>query len=64
MATSNNPLAPDPETDIDGPEVHRHIVPIVNIEPVEDLGVGVPVGEEGNVEPTEPEDGPIDNDRP
>ena len=32
MATSNNPLAPDPVTDIDSPEVHRHEVPIVNIE--------------------------------
>jgi len=32
MATSNNPLAPNPETDIDNPEVHRHEVPIVNIE--------------------------------
>jgi hypothetical protein len=30
MAT--NPLAPDPVTDIDGPEVHQHEVPIVNIE--------------------------------
>jgi hypothetical protein len=30
MAT--NPLAPNPETDIDSPEVHRHKVPIVNIE--------------------------------
>ena len=32
MATSNNPLAPNPETDIDNPEVHRHEVPIMNIE--------------------------------
>jgi hypothetical protein len=29
---STNPLAPDPVTDIDGPEVHQHEVPIVNIE--------------------------------
>jgi len=45
MATSNNPLAPNPETDIDGPDVYPPL------EPVEDLGEGVPVGEEGNVEP-------------
>jgi hypothetical protein len=45
MATSNNPLAPDAETDIDGPEVYPPL------EPIEDLGEGVPVGEEGNVEP-------------
>jgi hypothetical protein len=32
MATSNNPLAPDAETDIDNPEVHPHNVAIVNIE--------------------------------
>jgi hypothetical protein len=32
MATSNNPLAPDAETDIDNPEVHQHNLPIVNIE--------------------------------
>ena len=32
MATSNDPLAPDAETDIDNPEVHQHNVPIVNIE--------------------------------
>jgi hypothetical protein len=52
MATSNSPLAPDPVTDIDGPEVHQHNVPIVNVElpPDEDLGERVPVGEEGNVE--------------
>ena len=34
MAT--NPLAPDPVTNIDGPEVHRHEVPIVNIEEPEE----------------------------
>jgi len=34
MAT--NPLASDPVTDIDGPEVHQHEVPIVNIEEEED----------------------------
>jgi|HubBroStandDraft_1064217.scaffolds.fasta_scaffold3554119_1 hypothetical protein len=27
-----NPLAPNPETDIDNPEVHKHQVPIVNID--------------------------------
>ena len=45
MAT--NLLAPNPVTDIDGPEVHRHEVPIVkNIEePERNLGDGVPVGE-------------------
>lgn len=32
MATTNNPLARDAETDIDNPEVHQHNVPIVNIE--------------------------------
>jgi hypothetical protein len=32
MATSNNPLAPNAETDIDNPEVHQHNLPIVNIE--------------------------------
>ena len=52
MATSNNTLAPDAVTDIDGPEVHRHIVPVVNIEePNESSEEGVPGGEEGNDEP-------------
>ena len=32
MATTNNPLARDAETDIDNLEVHQHNVPIVNIE--------------------------------
>jgi hypothetical protein len=32
MATSDNPFVPSPETDINSPEVHRHDVPIVNIE--------------------------------
>jgi hypothetical protein len=50
MAASTNPLAPDPETNIDNPEIHRHEIPIVNIDPPEDLGVGVPVGDEGNIE--------------
>ena len=36
MATSDNPFVPSPETNIDGPEVHRHEVPIVNIEEQED----------------------------
>jgi hypothetical protein len=63
MATSNNPLAPNPETDIDNPEVHQHNVPIVNVEQEEDLGAGVPVGEEGNVEYDEDaEGGPVNND--
>ena len=44
MAT--NPLAPNPVTNTDDPEVHQHQVPIVNIEePEGDLGDGVPVGE-------------------
>jgi hypothetical protein len=64
MATSNNPLAPDATTDIDGPEVHRHDVPIVNIEePEEDLGAGVPLGEEGNVGESS-EDESIDEEDP
>ena len=36
-----NPLAPNPTTDIDGPDVFPPIEP----EPNEDLGTGVPVGE-------------------
>jgi hypothetical protein len=44
MATSHSPLAPNPVTDIDGPEVFP------SINPIEDLGAGVPVGEEGNIE--------------
>jgi hypothetical protein len=32
MATSNNPLAPDPVTDIDGPGVNREEAPIRDIE--------------------------------
>jgi hypothetical protein len=36
MATSNSPLAPDAETDIDGPEVFPPIKPIT------DLGVELP----------------------
>jgi len=60
MAASNNPLAPNPEIDIDDPGIHRHEVPVVNIDPQENLGVGVPVGEEGNVEPEGAvEDAPI-----
>jgi hypothetical protein len=47
MATSNNPLAPDPLTDLDVPDIFPPIEP----EPQEDLTQGVPVGEEGNVEP-------------
>jgi len=44
MATSSNPLAPNPVTDIDGPDVFP------SIEPQKDIGEAVPVGEEGNVE--------------
>jgi hypothetical protein len=36
MATSNSPLAPDAQTDIDGPEVFPPIKPIT------DLGVELP----------------------
>jgi hypothetical protein len=50
MGTSNNPLAPNPVTDIDSPEVRKHIAPDAEEPPDEDLGEGVPVGEEGNVE--------------
>ena len=64
MATSNNPFAPDPVTDIDGPEVHQHEVPIVNIEePEQDLGAGVPVGEEGNIEVDEDDAILLEHDR-
>jgi hypothetical protein len=63
MATSNSPLAPDPVTDIDNPEVHQHTVPIVNVGQEEDLRGGVPVGEEGNVEYDEAsEGGTVNND--
>ena len=44
MATSNNPLAPDATTDIDGPEVWAPI------EPLTDLTDGVPVEEEEDAE--------------
>jgi len=57
MAT--NPLAPNPETDIDGPGVRRFPDPyegdrenpenLVSDEEQEDLGGGAPVGEEGDV---------------
>jgi hypothetical protein len=54
MATSNNPLAPNPVTDIDGPDVFPPI------EPQEDLTKAVPLGEEGNVE-TDMGSGPRDD---
>jgi len=44
MATTSNPLAPDPITEIDGPDVFPPI------EPVEDLGAGVPVIQPGDIE--------------
>jgi hypothetical protein len=50
MATSNNPLAPDPETDIDGPEVFPPIKPIT------DLGIELPPEGEDE-EPEEEPDG-------
>ena len=50
----NNPVASDPETDIEDPEMHRHVVPIVNIDPPqEDLGTAVPLGEDGNADENE-----------
>jgi hypothetical protein len=54
MATSNNPLAPNPETDLDGSDVYPPL------EPEEDLGSPVPLGEEGNVEPDK--NGPLEGD--
>lgn len=45
MSTSSNPLAPDPVTNVDGPDVYPPIEP-----QEEDLGDAVPVGEDGNVE--------------
>ena len=48
---STNPLALNPTTDIDGPDVFAPIEP----EPIEDLGDG---------EPEDEEDGPVDNDDP
>jgi len=44
MATSNNPLAPNPVTDIDGPEVFPPV------EPQEGPGESLPEGEAGNVQ--------------
>jgi hypothetical protein len=32
MATSNAHSCPMPETDIEGPEVHQHNVPIVDVD--------------------------------
>jgi hypothetical protein len=50
MATSNNPLAPDPVTNIDGPEVFPPIE-----EPVqEDLGEAVPLVDEDTEKPDDP----------
>lgn len=57
MAATGNPLAPDPVTNIDGPEVFPPI------EPIEDLGEGVPIGEPGNAEP-DPEEESVDSDDP
>jgi hypothetical protein len=57
MATSNNPLAPDATTDIDGPEVWAPI------EPLTDLTDGVPVEEEEDAE-LEDEDEAVDEDNP
>lgn len=45
MATSNSPLAPDAQTDIDGPDVFPPIKPIT------DLGVEQPEEEEPSLEP-------------
>jgi hypothetical protein len=51
MATSNSPLAPDAETDIDGPEVFPPIKPIT------ELGVELPPEGEEDEEPREAPDG-------
>jgi hypothetical protein len=50
MATSNSPLAPDAETDIDGPEVFPPIKPLT------ELGVELPPEGEDD-EPREAPDG-------
>ena len=57
MAISNNPLAPDPITDIDGPEVWKPI------RPQEDLTKRVLVGEEEDSE-LKKEDDSVDKDDP
>jgi len=57
MATSNNPLAPDAITNIDGPEVWTPI------EPQEDLTRRVPVGEEEDSELKKKDDS-VDEDDP
>jgi hypothetical protein len=57
MGTSNNPLAPNPMTDIDGPDVFPPI------EPQKDLNTAVPVGEEGSVEERSQDDS-VDKDDP
>lgn len=43
MSTSTNPLAPNPETNIDNPGFRNP--PIAPEEPQEDPGRGVPIGE-------------------
>ena len=48
MATSNSPLAPDAQTDIDGPEVFPPIKPIT------DLGVEQPLEPEEDEPSVEP----------
>jgi hypothetical protein len=60
MAT--NPLAPYPTTDIDGPEVFPEIDP-----PQEDIGEGVPLGEEEEDEDEDDEleeEEDVDEDEP
>jgi len=49
MATSNNPLAPNPVTDIDGPDVFPPIEPVQ-----EDLGRAVPLEDDGTGKPDDP----------
>lgn len=61
MATSNNPLAPDPETNIDNPGLPNP--PLVPEPPREDPGHGVPIGEpdesEDELKKKHPDDGPM-----
>ena len=58
MATSGNPLAPNPETNIDNPGQSNP--PLIPEEPQEDLSKGVPIGEpdeEDEREKRQPADG-------
>lgn len=52
MAPSTNPLAPDPTTDIDGPEVFPPLDP----EQQEDLTQAVPLDEDDEFDPDDEEE--------